>query len=147
MHGPAPRREAPIVAVPVRQYPCQAPRARVHPATVAGSPLCEIRPGYALASAECRGFPCPAIPQNFAELARFQNSGLYGALAGHRASKGVFITTATFTAQAAQFAQSVEKIVLVDGQHLAELMIDFEVGVTMRPVRVPKLDQDYFDEL
>lgn len=72
--------------------------------------------------------------------------GFYGALAGHRANKGVFITTSTFTAQAVEFARSVERIVLVDGEKLAELMIDYEVGVTMRPVRVPKLDTDYFDE-
>jgi len=34
----------------------------------------------------------------------------------------------------------------VDGQHLAGLMIDHEVGVTSRSVRVAKLDSDYFDE-
>ncbi len=84
---------------------------------------------------------------------RWQNSvgrpevqAFYGALAGQRANKGVFITTSTFTAQAVEFAKSVERVVLVDGVKLAELMIDFEVGVTMRPVRVPKLDSDYFEE-
>ena len=89
----------------------------------------------------------------YVQAKRWQNSvgrpdvqGFYGALAGHRASKGVFITTSTFTAQAIEFARSVEKIVLVDGVRLAELMIDYEVGVAMRPVRVPKLDTDYFDE-
>jgi len=70
----------------------------------------------------------------------------YGALAGQRATKGVFITTSSYTPQAVDFARSVEKIVLVDGARLAELMIDHEVGVTSRPVRVPKLDSDYFEE-
>ncbi len=70
----------------------------------------------------------------------------YGALAGQRANKGVFITTSTFTAQATEFARSVDRLVLVDGNRLAELMIDYEVGVTMRPIRVPKLDTDYFEE-
>lgn len=70
----------------------------------------------------------------------------YGALAGQRANKGVFITTSGFTAQAHDFARSVERIVLVDGRRLAELMIDHEVGVTAREIRVPKLDGDYFDE-
>lgn len=70
----------------------------------------------------------------------------YGALAGQRANKGVFITTSTFTAQAEEFARSVERIVLVDGARLANLMIDHEVGVTMRPLRAPKIDSDYFDE-
>lgn len=70
----------------------------------------------------------------------------YGALAGQRASKGVFITTASFTQQALDFARSVDKIVLVDGSKMAELMIDHEVGITSRIVRVPRLDSDYFDE-
>jgi hypothetical protein len=72
--------------------------------------------------------------------------GFYGALAGQRANKGVFITTSTFSQQAMDFAGSVERIVLVDGRRLANLMIDHEVGVTLRSLRVPKLDSDYFDE-
>ena len=70
----------------------------------------------------------------------------YGALAGQRANKGVFITTSSFTAQALEFVRSVERVVVVDGAKLADLMIDHEVGVTLRPVRVPKLDSDYFEE-
>lgn len=70
----------------------------------------------------------------------------YGALAGQRANKGVFITTSSFTAQAIEFAGSVERIVLVDGTMLAGLMMDYEVGVTSQRVRVPKIDSDYFDE-
>lgn len=70
----------------------------------------------------------------------------YGALAGQRAKKGVFITTSSFTSQAVAFAKSVEGIVLIDGNRLADLMIDYEIGVTLRPVKVPKIDSDYFDE-
>ncbi len=69
----------------------------------------------------------------------------YGALAGQRANKGVFITTSSYTAQALEFAKSVERVVLLDGVRLAWLMIDHEVGVTLRAVRVPKLDSDYFE--
>ena len=69
----------------------------------------------------------------------------YGALAGQRANKGVFITTSSYTAQALEFARSVERVVLLDGLRLAGLMIDHEVGVTLRVVRVPKLDSDYFE--
>jgi restriction system protein len=72
--------------------------------------------------------------------------GFYGALAGQRANKGVFITTSTFSQQAIDFAGSVERIVLVDGRKLANLMIDHEVGVTLRSLRVPKLDSDHFEE-
>ena len=78
-------------------------------------------------------------------VGRPEVQGFYGALAGQRAGKGVFITTSTFTPQASAFAKSVEGIVLVDGPRLAELMIDHEVGVTLRPVKVPTLDGDYFE--
>lgn len=70
----------------------------------------------------------------------------YGALAGHKARKGVFITTSTYTAQAVEFARSVEGIVLVDGYRLSGLMIDHEIGVNARVLRIPKIDSDYFDE-
>jgi restriction system protein len=80
------------------------------------------------------------------EVGRPEIQSFYGALAGRRATKGVFITTSNFSAQATEFAQGVQLIVLVDGERLTDLMIDYEVGVTMRPVRVPKLDTDYFDE-
>lgn len=43
-------------------------------------------------------------------------------------------------------ARSVEGLVLVDGRRLAALMIDHDVGVTARTVRIPKIDSDYFDE-
>ncbi|WP_337880598.1 restriction endonuclease [Rheinheimera sp.] len=79
-------------------------------------------------------------------VGRPEIQGFYGALAGQRASKGVFITTSAYTAQAVEFAKSVEKIVLVDGIKLAELMIDHEVGVSTRVVRIPKFDSDYFEE-
>jgi len=72
--------------------------------------------------------------------------GFYGALAGQRAKKGVFITTSAFTAQAAEFARSVEGIVLIDGARLASLMIEHGVGVSHNVVKVPKLDSDYFEE-
>lgn len=79
-------------------------------------------------------------------VGRPEIQGFYGALAGQRATKGVFITTSAFTAQAVDFARSVERIVLVDGATLAQLMIDCEVGVSSQHVRVPKIDSDYFDE-
>lgn len=70
----------------------------------------------------------------------------YGALAGQRATKGVFITTSSYTKAAIDFARQVEKIVLIDGDKLAELMIECEVGISSKLVKVPKLDSDYFDE-
>lgn len=79
-------------------------------------------------------------------VGRPEIQGFYGALAGQRANKGVFITTSSFTAQAVQFAGSVERIVLVDGVMLAQLMMDHEVGVSSQSIRLPKIDSDYFDE-
>jgi len=78
-------------------------------------------------------------------VGRPEVQGFYGALAGQRANKGVFITTSAFTSQAVEFAKSVERVVLIDGARLAGLMIDHEVGVTLRPFRLPKLDADYFE--
>ncbi len=79
-------------------------------------------------------------------VGRPEVQGFYGALAGQRATKGVFITTSTFTSQAIDFAKSVERIVLVDGARLAELMMEHGVGVSHRVAKVPKLDSDYFDD-
>jgi restriction system protein len=80
-------------------------------------------------------------------VGRPEVQAFYGALAGQRANKGVFITTSSYTAQAIEFAKSVERsIVLVDGLKLVKLMIDHEVGVSAHTVRIPKFDSDYFDE-
>jgi len=79
-------------------------------------------------------------------VGRPEVQGFYGALAGQRANKGVFITTSSYTSQAIEFAKSVEKIVLVDGPRLAEFMIDHEVGISARTIKIPKIDRDYFDE-
>ncbi len=79
-------------------------------------------------------------------VGRPEVQGFYGALAGQRARKGVFITTSAFTKQAIDFADSVERVVLVDGRQLVELMIDHEVGVSARTLRIATLDGDYFDE-
>ncbi len=79
-------------------------------------------------------------------VGRPELQAFYGALAGQKAKRGVFITTSGFTTQATQFASSVDGIVLVDGAHLVELMMDHEVGVSSRLLKLPKLDSDYFDE-
>lgn len=71
-----------------------------------------------------------------------------GALQGQKASKGVFITTSTFSSDAKQFAAKIQsKIVLIDGQHLASLMFEHNVGVTrVTQYEVKKIDLDFFDE-
>jgi restriction system protein len=71
-----------------------------------------------------------------------------GALQGQRANKGIFITTSRFTEDAKGFvAQIGSKIVLIDGEQLAQLMIDHDVGVsTAATYQVKRIDSDYFNE-
>jgi restriction system protein len=79
-------------------------------------------------------------------VGRPEIQAFYGALAGRRADKGVFLTTSSFSRDAVEFAANVERVVLVDGRRLAELMIEHEVGVSLKPLFRPELDGDYFDE-
>lgn len=79
-------------------------------------------------------------------ISRPQLQAFYGALAGQKARKGIFITTSLFSQQAKDYAKSVEGMVLIDGPRLAGLMIDYGVGVSARVVKIPKIDSDYFDE-
>ena len=71
-----------------------------------------------------------------------------GALAGQRAKKGVFITTSGFTKEAINYASQMDtKIVLIDGEKLSELMIDYNLGVSVQNTyEIKKIDSDYFEE-
>ncbi len=71
-----------------------------------------------------------------------------GALAGQGAKKGVFITTDRFTADAKNFVPKNEtKIVLIDGEQLAQYMIDYNLGVsTINTYEIKRLDTDFFEE-
>lgn len=71
-----------------------------------------------------------------------------GALQGHRAKKGIFLTTSNYTKEAIDYALSIDtKIILVDGSLLAELMIEHNIGVTpVASYEVKRLDSDYFAE-
>ena len=71
-----------------------------------------------------------------------------GSLEGVRARKGVLITTSRFSKDATEYVDKIEKrIILVDGQQLAELMIAHEVGVSrVMSYDVKRVDQDYFED-
>ena len=71
-----------------------------------------------------------------------------GALQGQRARKGIFITTSDFSRDAHDYAGRIEsKIVLIDGPLLAQLMIDYGIGVNpVRTYELKKVDGDYFSE-
>lgn len=71
-----------------------------------------------------------------------------GSLDGKGATKGVFITTSRFSSEAREYVERTtnKRIVLIDGDELAQLMMDHGVGVTtvaMYPVQ--KVDTDYFE--
>jgi restriction system protein len=70
-----------------------------------------------------------------------------GALQGQRATKGVFITTSSFTRDAADYASRINaRIVLIDGKRLASLMFEHDVGVAAKQTYVMKgIDGDYFE--
>lgn len=71
-----------------------------------------------------------------------------GALQGKRARKGVFITTSDFTKEAREYVFMIDsKIILIDGEELAELMIDYNVGVSVATTyEIKRIDSDYFSE-
>ncbi len=71
-----------------------------------------------------------------------------GSLEGHRASKGVFVTTSTFPSSAREFVERVSKrVILIDGIELARLMIRHNVGVRVKDTyEIKKIDEDYFSE-
>jgi restriction system protein len=95
-------------------------------------------------------------------MRRPEIQAFYGALAGQRAKKGVFITTSSFTPHATDFATSVDGVVLVDAAvvvlsacaviglllaRLASLMLEHGIGVASRAITVPKVDSDYFERI
>ena len=69
-----------------------------------------------------------------------------GALQGVRARKGIFITTSSFSNEASNYAGNIDnKIVLIDGELLADLMIEHNIGVTkVQSYELKRLDTDYF---
>lgn len=81
-------------------------------------------------------------------VSRPEVQGFVGSLEGVGASKGVFVTTSVFSKQATDYVKALQKrVILIDGRRLAELMIEFGVGVRVsRIVKVKRLDEDFFNE-
>lgn len=71
-----------------------------------------------------------------------------GALSGKNATKGVFITTSTYSKDARKFVNGLhQKIVLLDGQEVAKFMIEYNVGVsTKKTYELKRIDTDYFED-
>jgi restriction system protein len=71
-----------------------------------------------------------------------------GSLVGLGATKGVFVTTSSFSNQALEYVRHLsQRIILIDGQRLADLMIEHNVGVRLsRAIEFKRLDEDFFNE-
>jgi restriction system protein len=71
-----------------------------------------------------------------------------GSLVGQNANKGVFITTSGFTKDALEYVKAItHKVILIDGETLAQLMIENDIGVSkVISYDVKKIDSDYFIE-
>ncbi len=71
----------------------------------------------------------------------------FGSLDRHKAAKGLFVTTSAFTAQARETAEYLSKrIVLIDGERLAQLMIHYDVGCrVVETLSIRRLDEDFFE--
>lgn len=74
-----------------------------------------------------------------------------GALAVAQSDKGVFITTSNFTKGAYDYANSLNsstKIVLINGERLAQYIYDFNLGMqTEKTIEIKKLDSDFWDSM
>ncbi len=84
-----------------------------------------------------------------ASVGRPEIQKFLGALAGQGATKGLFITTSNFSKEAKDFANKnlQSKIVLIDGQNLCNLMIEFDLGVsTVEIYKIKRIDSDYFND-
>ena len=70
-----------------------------------------------------------------------------GAIDGEGVSKGVFVTTAKFNSNARDFARKTSKrIILIDGEELARLMVENGIGVREKTtIEIKRIDEDYFD--
>jgi restriction system protein len=82
------------------------------------------------------------------KVGRPEIQNFVGAIAGKKAGKGIFITTSDFHDNAREYAASLhQKLVLIDGRRLAELMIEHNIGVAPeQPYIIKKVDTDYFEE-
>jgi restriction system protein len=81
-------------------------------------------------------------------VGRKEIQSFVGALAGKKAQKGVFITTSDFTNNATEYAEDVhQKVILIDGQRLADLMIEHNIGIApSHSYVIKRVDSDYFDQ-
>ena len=97
------------------------------------------------------------LDQIYVQAKRYSNGtigrpdvqGFVGALTGKRATRGVFITTSSFTKDAREYAETIQgfRVILVDGEELVRLMIEHKVGVTTsRTINLVEIDENFFSD-
>lgn len=81
-------------------------------------------------------------------VGRPEVQGFVGSLVGLGATKGVFVTTSTFSTPALEYVRHLpQRIILIHGERLCELLIEYGVGVRVsRAIEVKRLDEDFFEE-
>ena len=88
--------------------------------------------------------------QTDAVIGRPDVQGFVGALQGQNADKGIFITTARYSADAVRYVQNLSstRVVLIDGLQLAEYIYRYDVGMQTEQIfSIKKLDSDFWDEM
>lgn len=85
---------------------------------------------------------------NSQSVGRPEIQSFVGALDGQRANKGIFITTSSFSDNAIKYVKTIsKKVILIDGEQLANFMIDYNLVVsTFATYELKKIDNDYFEE-
>lgn len=82
-----------------------------------------------------------------ATVGRTEIQSFVGALSGKQANKGIFITTSTYADTATAYVRQIpQKVILIDGNRFAELMVEHNIGVTtQRSYQIKQMDSDYFE--
>jgi restriction system protein len=83
-----------------------------------------------------------------ATVGRPEVQSFVGSLVGLGATKGVFVTTSSYSSQAVEYVRHLpQRVILIDGRRLAELMMEHNVGVRVsRSVEFKRMDEDFFSE-
>jgi restriction system protein len=81
-------------------------------------------------------------------VGRGEVQGFVGSLVGFGATKGVFVTTSSFSSNAVAYAKHLpQRIILIDGSRLTELMVEHDVGVRLsRAIAIKRVDEDFFTD-
>lgn len=74
--------------------------------------------------------------------------GFDGGIVGFGVSKGVFVTTPAFSKQALDIAKGLQqRVILIDGERLTELMVDFGVDVRSNcAIEIKRLNEEFFSD-